>query len=125
MKPSSNNHSAANGVVENAVQSVVGLTRIVKVALKTMIKETAKPKMPTITFIVNHVATIIDRITVPDKMRGTGANSEQAELGDQVWFSPIPKYNKATQLEKHGLFLSIAIRRDEIVVSCQGGTEIM
>ena len=78
-------HSAANGMVENAVQRVTGLTKVVKDALG--------PKTSVMTFMVNHAATIINRFSVDqdgktpmEKARGTTANREMAEFGEKIPF---------------------------------------
>ena len=57
-------HSAANGMVENAVQRVIGLTRVLKDALEASIKQAIEPNIPVMTFMVNHAATIIHRFSV-------------------------------------------------------------
>ena len=76
-------HSAANGRVENALQPVIGLTRVLKDALEASIKQTMEPNTLVMTFMVNHAATIINRFSVGqdgktpmEKVRGTTANKE-------------------------------------------------
>ena len=57
-------HSAANGMVENAVQRVIGLIRVLKDALEANIKQAIEPKTPVTTFMVNRAATIVKRFSV-------------------------------------------------------------
>ena len=74
-------HSAANGMVENAVQRVIGLARVLKDALEADIKQAVEPNTPVMTFMVNHASTIINRFSVDtdgmapmERARGTTAN---------------------------------------------------
>ena len=53
-------HSAANWLMETAVQRAVGLTRVLEDVLETNKKPTIEPNMPIMTFMVNHAATIIN-----------------------------------------------------------------
>ena len=57
-------HPTANGMVENAVQRVIGPTRVLNGALETNIKEEIRPNTPVMTLMVSHAVTIINRISV-------------------------------------------------------------
>ena len=117
-------HSAANGLVENAVQRVIGMTRVLKDALESNIKQAVEPNTPVMTFKVNHAATIINRFSVDQdgktpkkKSRGTTANREVADFREKILFQPMAQCNKMNKLDvrwQHGLFLGVATRTNEI-----------
>ena len=47
-------HPVANGMVENAAQRVIGMSRVLKDALKANIKQAVEPDTQVMTFMVNH-----------------------------------------------------------------------
>ena len=126
-------HSSANGAVENAIQRVIGLTRVMKDALESNLGKPVEPNMPIMAFMVNHAATIISRFSVdPDgrtpfeKARGTNANRELAEFGEKVLYQPMVKYNKNTKLDvrwQFGVFLGVATRTNEVMIGGRDGAE--
>ena len=56
-------HPTAKPMVENAVQRVLGPTRVLKGALETNIKVVIRPNTPVMTLMVSHAASIINRIS--------------------------------------------------------------
>ena len=57
-------HSIADGMLENAVQRVIGLTRVLTEALEANIKQAIEPKTRVMTFMVKYAVTIINRVSV-------------------------------------------------------------
>ena len=111
-------HSAANGMVESAVQREIGLTTVLKDTLQGNTKQATEPNTQVMTFMANHAATITNRFpaeqdgkTPMEKARETTANREMAELREKVLFPPITKYNKENRLDvrwEYGLFMDVA-----------------
>ena len=99
-------HPTSNGIVENAVQRVIGPTRVLKGALETNIKEETRPNTLVMTLMVSHAETIINIISVDqdgktptEKVKCTRANREIAEFGQRVLFQLVVKYNKTSKLD--------------------------
>ena len=134
LKNSPKYHSAASGMVENAVQRLIGSTRVLQDALEGNIKQTIEPNTPVMTFMACHAATINNRVSVDqdgrtpmEKARGTTANRETAEFGEKILFQPTTKYNKGNKLDvrwPYGLlFMGVATKTNEIMMGGRDGQE--
>ena len=120
-------------VVENAVQRVIGLTRGVKDALEANIQQMVEPNKPVMIFMVNHAATIINRVSVDqdgktpmEKARGTTVNREMTKFGKKVLFQPVTKYSKGNAPDvrwQYGLFMGVATRTNKVMESGLDGNE--
>ena len=64
LENSPKHRSAANGMVEITEQRVFGRTTVFKDALEANIKQMIEPSTPVMTFMVNHAATIINRLSM-------------------------------------------------------------
>ena len=125
-------HSQANGAVENAIQRVIGLTRVLKDALEANIGEGIEPNMAIMSYMVTHAATLINRFSVDvdgrtpfEKARGTAARRELAEFGEKVLYQPMAKYNKNRKLDvrwEYGVFLGVDAKTNELIIGGEGAT---
>ena len=131
LKNSPKSHSAASGIVENAVPRIIGLTRVLQDALEANIKQTIEPNTPVMTFMASHAATIINRVSVDqhgrtpmEKARGTTANGRVR--GEDI----VPAHDEIQQREQtrrevatRALFMGVATRTNETMMSGRDGQE--
>ena len=94
-------HSAANGMVENAVQRVTVLTRVLKDTMEAKIKQATEPKHSADAIhgepCSNHHRQILYGSGRQDPLsrrigRRPPAHREMAEFGEKILFQPM-KYN--------------------------------
>jgi hypothetical protein len=84
--------SQSNGVVERAIQTVEGLTRTLKMSLERKIKKSIPSKHPIMTWLVEHVADLLNKYSVGkdgrtayERIRGKRYHGEMIEFGRRIF----------------------------------------
>ena len=91
--------SQSNGTVERAIQSVEGLTRTMKMSLERKINKMIPSRHPLMTWLVEHVADVLNKFvvgkdgrTAHERSRGKKYHGEMIEFGRRIphesWQAP-------------------------------------
>jgi hypothetical protein len=123
--------SASNGVIERAVQSVQGMTRVLKSAVEERWKASIPTKHPVITWLVEYSAFLLNRFEVSsdgktsyERCKGKYAKTLGLEFGETLMWRRKPAggaLGKLTSLWGTGMFLGIRGKSGEIIVGDASG----
>ena len=124
--------SASNGKAERSVQAFEDLLRTLKSALETRLQTKLPVKHPVIRWLVEHVASIMNRFMVnPDgvtpyqAMHGKRAALKVVEFGERVFYY-VPKRLRAklSRRWRLGVYLGMAPSSNEHYVSTSQGNVV-
>lgn len=111
-------HSETNGMVENDVRRVTGMTSVTS-ALESRIRRHITPESVVMAWAVKHAATLIDLYGVVDggessmqRARGQGRPRDVAAFGGKVLFQSMVKCSAMGKLESrwhYGLFSGVSL----------------
>ena len=122
--------SETNGMVENAIRRVTGLTRTLKSALESRIGKQVPNNSSVIPWLVNHAANIInyfgigeDGKTPMQKAKGVNNVRELPEFGELVLYIPSGARAAKSKMDarwEFGVFLGVSPRSSEVLVENNG-----
>ena len=123
--------SDSNGTIENAVGSVEGMCRTLRVALEDKLKQKVAITDPVIPWLVRHAGHLITKCwirpsgrTAYQLIKGRRSNVRMKEFGEAVWFR-IPQTKtmpgKFEPRWEDGVYLGFNIRTGEDLVSNEQG----
>lgn len=119
--------SPTNGAVEQAVQKVCGMSRVIKDALEKHMDDSLPPTRAALQWRVMHTAgTLNQHVVGPDgktatqRARGTRAVRDTAEFGERILYRPLGRARSRDKLDpkwKCGVFRGMAARSNEVTVA--------
>ena len=123
--------SDSNGTIENAVGSVEGVARTLRIALEERVQQKVQASDPIIPWLIRHAGHIITRCwvrpsgkTAYQMIKGRRSNAQLKELGENVWFR-IPETKtmpgKFESKWEEGIYVGFVIRTGEDLVSTPNG----
>ena len=123
--------SDSNGTIENAVSSVQGVARTLKIALEERIGQRIQASDPIIPWLIRHSGHLITRSwirpngkTAYQMIKGRRSNAQLKELGEAVWFRIPETKSMPGKLEpkwEEGVYVGFVIRTGEDLVWTPNG----
>ena len=118
--------SDSNGTIENAVSSVQGVARTLRIALEERIGQKIQASDPVIPWLIRHAGHLITRSwvrpngkTAYQMIKGRRANSQLKELGEAVWFRIPETKSMPGKFEpkwEEGIYVGFVIRTGEDLI---------
>ena len=118
--------SASNGVVERAIQSVEGQTRVLKLALESRWNLQIPAKHPAVPWLVEYAAFLLNRFevghdgkTACERLKGKKTRTFGVEFGEAVLWKVKPSggaLGKLSTFWDDGIFLGIHGKSGELII---------
>ena len=125
--------SQSNGTVEKAIQTVEGLTRTMKLSLEKKINKFIPSRHPLMTWLVEHVADILNKYvvgkdgrTAHERIRGKKYHGEMVEFGRRIYHMSLGKHQGGSMKERwtEGTFVGKRASSDEYIIILDNGTVV-
>ena len=123
--------SQSNGIIERAVQSVVGQLRVMKDALETKWESVIPDRHPVMSWMTEYASVLLNRCevgkdgkTAYERMKGKRATVLGIEFGEQVHMKRFPTNQRLSKLSimwSDAIFLGVRTVSGEVIVGTKEG----